>query len=223
MQNIIIIGNAITADIIFSYLKNDKRYRVAGFAVDKDYIADKALHGLPVHDIATLADTASPQTHNIIIGAGYQKLNATRASLFTRVKDMGYTAETYIHENVHIQTDEDIGEGSIILPGSVIEPYAKIGKNSVIWANCTIAHHSVIGDHCWIASGTVIAGQGQIGDYSFVGVNATIANKVKIGAHNLIGAHTVIQKHTGENEVYLSRSGEKHRFPAKDYAAHLLQ
>lgn len=222
MQHIIIIGNSITADIIYSYVKDDTRYKVCAFAVDKEFISDTEIDGLPVVDLNNLSDHFPADTHQALMAIGYQKLNETRASIFQRLKDMGYEPLTYLHKGAHIHTN-NIGAGSVVLPGSVIEPFVTIGENNIIWANCTIGHHVHLGNHNWVASGTVLAGEAKLADRCFLGVNTTIANKVSIAADNLIGAHTSIQKDTKENEVYLSRQGEKHRFPAKDYAEHLLK
>lgn len=222
MQNIILIGNAITAEIIYGYIKDDTRYNICAFAVDKDYISDAEIKGLPVIDLEEMSHHFPSDKHMALMAIGYHNLNTTREHLYQRTKDMGYKVLTYIHENASVHST-DIGEGSIVLPGSVVEPHVKIGKNNVIWANCTIGHHAQLGDHNWIASGTVLAGEAKLADRCFLGVNTTIANKVSIASDNLIGAHTSIQKDTKENEVYLSRQGEKHRFPAKDYAEHLLK
>jgi|APSaa5957512535_1039671.scaffolds.fasta_scaffold10984_7 sugar O-acyltransferase (sialic acid O-acetyltransferase NeuD family) len=217
MQKIIIVGNGIAAKILYGYIKNDKRYKVIAFSVDYKYINQSKLFGLDVVDLNKLKDLYSVNGYKLILGVGYNNINKDREDIFKRVKNFGYRVETYIHLDARIYNENCIGEGSIIFANSVVEPYSTIGKNSVIWANCTIAHHSSIEDNCWIASGSVIAGEAKIKSNCFLGVNSTVVNKVVVDKFNIIGAHAMVSKNTKENEVYLARSGEKHRFGASDY------
>ncbi|NNC98867.1 MAG: acetyltransferase [Gammaproteobacteria bacterium] len=227
MQKIILIGNAISADIIHAYLAEDNRYEVVAFSVDKSHIKENTKMGLPVIATELLAGSYSLSTHKVIMAVGYSNLNKVRQELFKRVKEMGFTAETYIHPDAKIYNGGvdggNIGEGSIIMPQTTLEVFTTIGENSVVWANCLIGHHSNIGDNCWLASGTVLAGETAVGDNTFLGVNVTISHQVKVAALNIIGSASAIHKDTRENEVYLSRQGEKHRFPATDYAQYFLK
>ena len=221
MQKLIIIGNSTAAKILYGYLKDDKRYKIVAFSVNKQFITDKKLFNVDVIDIELLNDKYHVKEHKIILGLGYNNINKDREEMFQKVSKLGYLIETYIHPDAKVFNEFNIGKGSIVLPNSVIEPYSQIGKNSVIWANCTVAHHSIIEDNCWIASGCVIAGEATIKNNSFLGVNSTVVNKIIIESFNIIGANTMISKNTKPNEVYLSRSGEKHRFNAGDYAQYL--
>jgi len=223
MQKIIIVGNAIAADIIFTYLQQDERYEVVCFSVDKDYITEVLLHELPVIPPEALSERFNPQTHRVLMALGYNNLNRTREMMFNRVKAMGYTVETYIHPDANVYNGGKIGEGSIIMANTTVEVFAELGNNSVVWANCVIGHHAVVGDNCWIASGAVLAGEATVGLNGFVGVNATIANQVNVADFNIIGANTAIHKHTKDNQVYLSSHGEKIRFNAEQYAEYFLK
>jgi sugar O-acyltransferase (sialic acid O-acetyltransferase NeuD family) len=221
-KKIIIIGNSLSAEILHGYIKRDNRYKIIAFSVEADHIKEKNFCGLEVVDFDQLK-RYNTSDHKIVLAVGYSEQNKVRQKLFERVKQMGFEAETYIHPDARVYNNEKIGEGSVILANSVIEPCSTIGANTVVWANCTIGHHSIIGDNIWIASGTVVAGEAAVGDNSFIGVNCTISNKVKVGSFNIVGANTCIQKCTKDNEVYLSRSGEIHRFNAADYSKFLLK
>lgn len=56
----------------------------------------------------------------------------------------------------NISPSAEIGEGTVIQPGSFVGNHVKIGKNCIIHANVTIYDHSVIGNDVIIHSGTVI-------------------------------------------------------------------
>ena len=219
MQKIIIAGNSLSAEILYSYIKLDQRYKILGFTVDEKFIQAKTLFSLEVLPLEKLHTFYDPSKTDmkIILAIGYKDLNRTRENIYTRLKEQGFSIETYIHPEAKIYNGGNIGEGSIVLANSVIEPFSTLGINSVVWANCTIGHHSKVENHCWIASGTVIAGEGVVRNNSFLGVNVTVANKVTVEEFNVIGGSTFITKDTKKNEVYLSRHGEKHRFDSENY------
>ena len=52
----------------------------------------------------------------------------------------------------------EIGEGTIIEPGTFVGDRVKIGKNCIIHPNVTIYNHVIIGDNVIIQSGSVIGG-----------------------------------------------------------------
>ena len=222
MKKIIIIGCEAGAKTLFGYLSTDDRYEVVAFSVDKEFISIDKLFDLPVIPIENLVSEYSPSDFSIVIGLGYKHLNAYRTTMFNRLKDMGYIIETYIHPSAIILNNNQIGEGSMIFAGVIIEPFSRIGNNTFVWANSVIAHNAEVGDNCWIASKAIISGNAKVLSNTFIGVNSTITNHVIVAENNIIGAATLISKCTQANEVYLSRNGEKHRFEAMDYAKYYL-
>lgn len=223
MKKIIIIGNTIAADIIYGLLNSDGRYEIVGFSVDKEYITETEKFGLEVISIDALKETYNATEHAVMLGIGYNNVNQTRAEIFNRIKSLGYSVETYIHPSAVINSEAKIGEGSIVMANSVVEPFSSIGENSMIWSNCTIAHHSTVGSHCWIASNSIISGQATVKDYVFIGVQCAIVNEVIVEELNIIGAGSLITKNTKPKDVYLTRSSEKHRFDAINYSKYFLK
>lgn len=217
MKKIVLAGNSITAEILYSYLKHDFRYEVVAATVDDEFMATGSLHEVMSVPFSRLVSEFPPADVSIIMAMGYNDLNRSRASLFERLRGLGYPLETFVHPDARVYTEQAIGEGSIVLPGAVIEPHAKVGSNTMVWCNATLAHHCTVEDNCWIASGAVISGQAVIGRNAFVGVNATVVNKINVGELNVIGAGALITKDTKTDSVHLARSAEVWRYSAEDY------
>lgn len=218
MKQVVLAGNATTADILNSYLARDDRYEVIGLTVDDDYCSRGDISGFESSiALSNLKNTHSPQDCVIIMAMGYDDLNKTRQSMFQRLKKMGYSIETYVHPDANIYSDHPLGEGCVILPSAVIEPHVRIGANTMIWSNTTLAHHCSVAENCWIASGAVISGQAHIKDNCFIGVNATIVNGKTVGEYCVIGGGVLITKDTKPSSVHLSRSGEELRFTSEEY------
>jgi len=216
-KKIVLAGNSITADILYSYLRTDSRYEVVGLTVDDEFLSQGNIDGLTCVGLSKLKDTFGPDEHHIIMAIGYNNLNRARESFFSRLKEMGYSIEAYIHPDARVYTEHAIGEGCVILPNAVVEPHVKVGANTMVWCNVTLAHHSSVEENCWIATGTVLSGQAKVSKNSFVGVNATVVNEVTVGDHNIVGAAALITKDTKPNTVHLARSAEPFRYSADDY------
>jgi len=219
-QKIIIAGNAITAEILSVYIENDPRYEICGFAVDDEFIDQSTKVIGPTIGLSEVLGAFSPDQYHVIMAMGYSDLNRARQSMFDRLKALDYKMESYIHPDARVNADAPLGEGVVVLPGAVIEPYAQVGKNSMIWSNTTLAHHSIVGENCWLAAGAVISGQAKVMGNTFLGVNSTVVNEITVEEFNIIGAGALITRNTKPYSVHLARSAEPFRYSSEDYVKH---
>jgi sugar O-acyltransferase (sialic acid O-acetyltransferase NeuD family) len=220
MKKILLAGNSITAEILCAYLRRDSRYEVAGFTVDDEFVAQGGIGGYRTVGLSEAVGAFSPEIHCVIMAMGYNDLNRSRETMFGRLKAMGYGVETYIHPDARVYTDQPVGEGSVVLPGAVIEPHARVGANTMVWSNVTLAHHSSVDDHSWVAAGTVVSGQAKVLRNTFLGVNSTVVNAVTVGEFNIVGANALISRDTKPHSVHLARSAEPFRYSSEDYTKH---
>jgi sugar O-acyltransferase (sialic acid O-acetyltransferase NeuD family) len=218
VKNVILAGNATTADILNSYLSQDTRYEVVCATVDDEFVDKGELANVETLGLSDLPARFRPQDAVIIMAMGYNDLNRQRESMFLRLKELGFHIETYVHPDAKLYTANVLGEGCVVLPGALIEPHVQVGDNSMIWGNVTLAHHSSVGRNCWVASGAVISGKAVVGQNTFVGVNATITNGLTVGDHCVIGGGALITKNTKPSTVHLARSAEPIRYSSQEYA-----
>jgi sugar O-acyltransferase (sialic acid O-acetyltransferase NeuD family) len=202
------------------YLRQDARYEVAGFTVDDEFAAQGDIGGYRTVGLSEAVSAFSPDTHSVIMAMGYNDLNRTREAMFDRLRAMSYAMETYIHPDARVYTDHPVGEGSVVLPGAVVEPHARVGANTMVWSNVTLAHHSSVDDHCWVAAGTVVSGQAKVLRNTFLGVSCTVVNAVTVGEFNVVGAGALISRDTKPHSVHLARSAEPFRYSSEDYVKH---
>lgn len=219
-RRIILAGNAVTAQILYSYLASDPRYELVGLTVDDEHVSRGRLSGVESAPISKAKQAFSPNECRVVMAIGYDNLNRVRESVFLRLKSMGYTIETYVHPHARVHTANPLGEGCVVLPGAVIEPYAAVGANTMVWTNVTLAHHCSVAEHCWIAAGTVVSGQAKVLRNTFLGVNSTIVNDVTVSEYTIVGAAAMVSKDTKPHTVHLARSAEPFRFSSDDYVKH---
>lgn len=131
------------------------------------------------------------------IGVGNPK---NRKIIFDKLRSIGGESVTVISPHAIIgKYDINIGNGSAIMSGAIIESTASIGENCLINLNAMVTHGSVIGNFTEISIGAAIAGNSIIGNNVFIGANSTILPNITIGKNVVIAAGSVVTKDIPDN------------------------
>lgn len=211
MKPVIIFGAGQVARTFASYL-NDHEYDISCFVVDPEYPPDE-LADWPIC-ITPKLEEFDPRAFCFTVGMSFKGLNKPRAEKFRMLLGMGYEPLTFIDERVSVTGDPQIGFGSFVMDGNVIQPGVDIGENCILWSGNHVGHDTWIGDHVFIASHAVIGGDCSIGDRCFIGVNATIRDGVKIGSDCVIGARALILSDCEPGGVYGEPGTERSKVPS---------
>lgn len=216
-EKLVIVGDSAFAQIAYEYFTYDSIYEVVSFAVEKEYLKNDNLFGLPIVPFEDIEKKYPPSDYRIFVALVYTQLNRSRTRLYHEVKEKGYRPVSYISSHAFVWHNVSIGENTFIFEDNTVQPFVKIGNNVIIWSGNHIGHHSVIHDNCFISSHVVVSGFTEINENCFFGVNATMANNIIIGKDCLIGAGTVILKNTPDNKVYGSKMTEPKPYSALEY------
>ncbi|KAA1247136.1 acetyltransferase [Aquimarina sp. RZ0] len=205
MKSIIIVGTGNLAEIAIQYLQRDLDNEIVAFSVEKEYNIAKEFCGLPVINFEDLLKSYPPETTELLIAIGPNKLSGVRARLYIEAKELGYDLVTYISPRAHVWDHKNIGESCFIFDGCIVEPETIIGANTVMWSGSIVAHHSVIGKHCFLAPSATISGKVEVKNNCFIGINATIRDHIVIEENCIIGCGAIIKKNTFKNGVYSAK------------------
>jgi sugar O-acyltransferase (sialic acid O-acetyltransferase NeuD family) len=211
MKRTVIFGTGDLAQVACAYLRADSPHEVAAFTVNRQYLTDETVLGLPVVPFESLELSHPSSDFNMFVAMGYKRLNQARESVYHACKARGYELITYINSRACVSGEVEIGDNCFIFEQNVIQPFVTIGSDTILWSGNHIGHHARIGDHCFIASHAVVAGRVEIGSHCFIGVNATFKDGVRIGPRCVIGAGALILHDTDAEEVYAMKSTEKSR------------
>ncbi len=211
MKKIVLFGNGKIAEVAYYYLTNDSPYEIAAFTVDKEYIHQEKMLGLPVIPFDNIEKEYPTADYGMLVAIGYQKLNKLRAEKYQEAKNKGYKLVSYISSKLGNFGNVKIGDNCFILENQAIQPCSQIGDNVTIWSGNHIGHHSTIKDHCFITSQVVISGNTVIEPYCFIGVNATIGHEITVGEQSFIGAGSIITKNTDKKSVYIAKDTDKYK------------
>lgn len=99
-----------------------------------------------------------------------------------------------VHPSVNIGDDVQIGIGTVVMAGAVINSSTKIRKGCIINTAATIDHDNYIDDYVHISVGSHLAGMVTIGKKTWVGIGAVVSNNISICNNCIIGAGAVVVK-----------------------------
>lgn len=200
VKDIIIIGTGghakVIADIVLCAGDN-----LVGFLTsdrDKDTFVGKPILGNDT-------DFAKYKDSYFMIAIGNPNVRHRMANSMPHIK--WYTA---IHPSSTISAmNTFVGEGSVVMPNAVINPYAQIGKHCIINTGAIVEHDNTIADFAHISVGTKLAGTVNIGIRTWVGAGATISNGISVCNDCVIGAGAVVVKSIQEPGTYVGVPAKK--------------
>ena len=106
---------------------------------------------------------------------------------------------TCIHEKAIIDSNVQIGEGTVVMAGAIIQPGTKIGRHCIINTGACIDHDCVVGDFCHIGPNAALAGGVNVGEGSFIGIGSSVIPYITIGKWSTIGAGSAVIQDIPDN------------------------
>lgn len=137
---------------------------------------------------------------DIFVGIGN---NHTRQKVSSELEVLGANMPILIHPKSIIGTSVEIGTGTAVMAGAVVNSCTKIGKGCIVNTSSTIDHDNCIEDFVHISPGTHLAGTVHVGESSWLGIGSTIKNNVNITNSCIVGAGSVVIKDITEPGVYV--------------------
>lgn len=195
MEKVIIAGTTNFSTMMKSILEKDNEAEVIAFTVNKEYIHESCLQGIPVVAFEELDNLYNKEDYSILLAIGYSKMNDNRKHFFNACKEKGYSLYTYISKRAIVYSDE-IGEGAMILPGSFVGPEVKIGKGTILHLHAYASHNITIGDFCYFAGGSMFGGDVTIGNNCFTGLNSSLKNGITLADRTFVSANSFVNRDT---------------------------
>ena len=103
------------------------------------------------------------------------------------------------HPSSIISDETEIGEGTVVMQGAIIQSDVRIGRHCIINTGASVDHECVIKDYVHISPHCTLCGNVQIGEGTWVGAGSIIIPGVKVGKWSVIGAGSVVTKDIPDN------------------------
>ena len=108
---------------------------------------------------------------------------------------------TIIHPSAIIDQLVQVGPGTCVMQGAVIQTDSVIGKHVIINTASSVDHACRIGDFVHIAPGVILGGNVTIGENSLIGIGSIVVPGLSIGKDCLVAAGSVVTKNLPEGAI----------------------
>lgn len=129
--------------------------------------------------------------------------NATREKIQGKYETEGLSVVSLVHPSAVVGTNVEIGIGTAVMAGVVINSSSLIGKGCIINTGSCLDHDNVVGDFVHISPGVKLAGTVRVGNSSWIGIGSIVSNNVNICSGCIVGAGTVVIKDITEPGTYV--------------------
>lgn len=140
-------------------------------------------------DDSRIDDAAFTGSHSFILAMGDMKL---RQQVGARLAQVQARLAVVVHPSAILGYGVDVGAGSFVAAGAVINPGTRIGLHAIINTRASVDHDCVLGDHVHIAPGATLGGGVTCGEASFIGIGAAVRHGCRIGSRVVVGAGAAV-------------------------------
>lgn len=114
-----------------------------------------------------------------------------------------------IHKSCVLGRNVEIGEGSILCPGSIVTTGINIGVGFLLNLQATVGHDCRIGAFVTVSPGALISGNVRIGDLAYIGTGSCIREKLSVGRGATLGMGATLTKEIPADEIWVGQPAAK--------------
>ena len=187
-SRIVVFGCGGYAKIAAEALMVSENFKDISF-VGQAHEAGKTLLGLPVlSEESVLADAALTQG---IIAVGD---NARRQKIAEKIRKArpDFRFPIVVHPAATISRFAELGEGTIVLAGAVVNAAAVVGAHGSLYTQAVVEHDDRLADYVTLAPAAALGGNVTLGARSFVGLGAVVNHGLSLGADCVVGSGAAV-------------------------------
>lgn len=183
---LILIGAGGHARACIDVIEQQGQYQIVGLVGLPQEIHNQHLGYEVIATEATLAQLAKA-TPYALVGTGQIQSAKLRMRLYQQATQSGFQMPVIIAPTAHVSRHANIGAGSIVMHGAIVNAGAKVGNNCIINTRALLEHDTTVEDHCHISTGAILNGGVSVGAGSFIGSGCVIKEGLSIGKDCLVG------------------------------------
>jgi len=202
MKKIILIGAGGHCVSCTDVIEKEKKFKIIGLIDNKK---KSFLFGYKILGNDKNLKKFYKKVKFALITTGHIKNNKIREKLFEKVSKHGFKFPRIVSPLAYVSQHATIGEGTIIMHGSIVNAGAKIGKNCIINSKSLIEHNVIIEDNCHIATRSTVNGGVKIKSNSFIGSCSIIKQNTTIGKNCFVNANLFVEKNLKNNSKFYGK------------------
>jgi sugar O-acyltransferase (sialic acid O-acetyltransferase NeuD family) len=207
-EKIILIGGGGHCKSVIDIIEVEEKYEIAGIIDIKEKIGTSVL-GYPIIGCDDDITSIAKQYTNFVITFGQGKTNDFRLKTYHLLKSLNVSLPVIYSPYTHVSGHAQIGEGTVVMHGCIVNAGAKVGVNCILNTQSLIEHDAVVGNHCHISTKVSVNGFVSIGNNVFAGSSSVFVDRVSVCDDVTFGAGTVITKSIMESGIYVGNPAKK--------------
>jgi sugar O-acyltransferase (sialic acid O-acetyltransferase NeuD family) len=154
------------------------------------YVDPKASDWLNARRLASESDAEAISPSKFVLGLGGMSPDqlSRRLALFSSYLNRGWLPRSVIHDSAVISKRATIGDGCVVLAGTVVQPAARLGDAVIVNTGAIVEHDSSVGDGTHVAPGAIVLGGCNIGKTCLIGAGAIILPGAHVPDSTLVQA-----------------------------------
>lgn len=192
-ENIILIGAGGHALSCIDVIEQENKFNIYGLVGLKDEVGKK----ISGYDVIATQDelvNLSKDFRYAFIAIGQIKNVKLRIDLYESVLNTGFKIPSIVSPQSFISRTVQIGEGTIIMNGVILNSGVRIGNNCIINSRALIEHGTQVADHCHISTGAILNGDCVVESKSFVGSGAIVKHGITIKTSSFVNMGQIVTK-----------------------------
>jgi sugar O-acyltransferase (sialic acid O-acetyltransferase NeuD family) len=192
-ESIILIGAGGHALSCIDVIEEENKYKIYGLVGLKDEVGKK----ISGYDVIATQDELmklSKDYRNVFIAIGQIRNPKLRIDLYESVLNYGFKLPSIVSPQSFVSRTAQIGSGTIIMNGVILNSDVRIGNNCIINSKALIEHGTQVADHCHISTGAILNGDCVVESKSFVGSGAIVKHGITIKTSSFVNMGQIVTK-----------------------------
>jgi len=210
-MKIVIYGASGHGKVVADVVSAMAEMELVGFVDDYVVKRRKSVGRFPVlGGEEALSEILRKGIEGAVVAIGRNDVRLKKADMLER---MGFKLVTAIHPSAVLAGDVQIGDGTVIMAGVVVNASARIGCHVILNTSATVDHDCILEDGCHLSPGVHLAGHVSIGKGSHVGIGTCVIQNVTIGEWSIVGAGAVVIRNVASGKTVVGN-------PARELCKH---
>lgn len=192
MNNIVIFGASGHGSVVVDCAEKEGKYKVVGFIDSSRQKGDKHCNYEILGDEKDLPQLT--EKFNLIGGIVAIGDNWIRKKMVDKIlsESPNFNFVSIIHPLAYIGKNVKLGNGVVVMPGSIVNADCQIGDFCILNTNSSIDHGSIMENYSSIAPSVCIGGNLVLKTFSAICLGANVIGNITIEEHTVIGAGSLV-------------------------------
>ncbi len=203
MEKLLLFGLGRNFKVIVSEILKNSKQKIIGFVDENVKHKYVVIENTKIQNL-TVKKKIAVKTKNIkgVITFGD---NYLRKKIFKKILSINknFKWQSLVSKNSIIHKNVKIGEGTIIMPGVIINCYSTIGNMCLINTGSIIEHDNNFKNFSSAGPGVTTSGNVFVDELSHLGTASVVIHDINIGKNTILGANSLAIRNLKSNSVYV--------------------